>query len=132
MHRWYVNLYIATTDQIGYVVYIEMKQKGFFNMFTKDQYMKHECTHEEFYGQFVTPHYISVVKSSIGIDNILKSTDEHFNDIPLKKWDMIARYGMDMKMDYNKIKSTGGVYSLSTFVCILKQAARVIKCENSQ
>lgn len=91
--------------------------------------MNNECTHEEFYTQFVTPYYVNVVLDQIGMDDILNSTNEHFNDIPLKKWDSISKCAMAAKIDYDKIKATGATYSLSTFTCILKQAAQMIKDE---
>lgn len=78
-------------------------------MYTRKQYMNKECTHREFYGQHMTLPIINMVVRAIGKDRLLRSTDEHLNDIPLKEWD-------------NLHPLLGG--SLSDSVCFAKEAAR--------
>lgn len=96
-------------------------------MFTRQQYMNRECTHDEFYGQFVNELVIRCVASAIGVARIKGSTDPHFNDIPLREWDGLHRwlYGT-VKASHLRIGYTGGV-SLSDTVCVAKAAARRIK-----
>jgi hypothetical protein len=90
--------------------------------FTRKQYMNNECTHEQYYAQFATPEVVSQVKSQIGEAAIKASTDPHFNDIPLRKWDNlgISVYKSDME-------AAGDYLTLAGKVCIAKAAARIIK-----
>jgi hypothetical protein len=96
-------------------------------MFTRKQYMTNECTHREYYGQFVDELVKDNVVCSIGLDAIRNSTDEHMNDIPLKQWDMI---GITSTAG-DKLRACGDSYSLAAAVCINKAAARQIKEELS-
>lgn len=43
--------------------------------------------HREYYSQFVNKKVKEHVIKGIGLDDILSSTDEHFNDIRLSRWD---------------------------------------------
>jgi hypothetical protein len=93
-------------------------------MYTRKQRLDNECSHREFYGQFVTPSIISSIVGRIGADRILKSTDEHMNDIPLADWDKTAFLVRGrIQRGYKEIEYTGGV-SLSDCVCTAKEAAR--------
>ena len=90
-------------------------------MKTNKMCLNGECTHREYYSQFVTPSIIDVVKKYIGVDRINKSTDPHLNDIKLAKWDSLVSYV------YADFKSYGDSRTLSGCVCILKEAAKQIK-----
>ena len=59
-------------------------------MHTRKEYMSGDCTHQEFYEQMVTDKIKEGVRKSIGLPNIMKSTCEHFNDIPLSFWDTLG------------------------------------------
>lgn len=61
-------------------------------MFTRKQYMNKEITHRKFFAQFVDDNIKQDVLNSIDLKSLLESTDEHLNDIPLKKWDNLAGY----------------------------------------
>lgn len=91
-------------------------------MFSRQQYLNKECTHAEYYGQFVTGAVKSAVRCSIGKDAIVKSNDPHFNDIPLAKWDRLS-----FPVSSKKIKEAGDYLTKAGFVCIAKEAARQIK-----
>ena len=99
-------------------------------MKTRKQYMSGECSHREFYAQFVSDQTIQSVINTFGEKRIKESTDEHFNDIPLKSWD-----NMYIPMPLDKIEAATGRttkwpsrgYSLSDKVCIAKEAAKQIK-----
>lgn len=91
-------------------------------MFTRKQRLAEECTHREYFGQFVTPALTSYVVAQIGGDRLLASTDPHLNDIPLQEWDdmqMAVRNMIGTPMA--KIGITG--ISLSDCVCAAKEAA---------
>ena len=98
-------------------------------MFTCDDYMRHRCTHREFYRQFVTPAIIAGVKWLIGEDRLLDSVDPHFNDIPLRRWDKLGDVLMSTLSPTRDhllgvARATGENLSRATVVCILKEAAR--------
>lgn len=90
--------------------------------FTRTQYLNNECTHSEYYAQIVTNSTRDLVKRIFGIDTLISAygTDQHFNSIPLYKWDRIAgSVGSNASM-----KELGDVLTLSGQICILKEAAR--------
>lgn len=93
---------------------------------TRAQRLNNECTHREYYAQFVTESIIEQVKARIGEKRILQSSDESFNDIPLASWDAFEYSFRDMGMPH-KMKECGDSFSLSGVVCIAKEAARQIK-----
>lgn len=90
-------------------------------MFTRTQYLDRECSHRTYYGQFVTDATKRAVKNYIGVGKLKNSTDEHFNDIPLKTWDSLPSA-------YNRqaMESCGDYLTLAGRVCIMKEAARQI------
>lgn len=100
--------------------------------YTREQYLAGECSHETYYAQFVTNGVIETVKRNIGEDKIAASTDEHFNDIPLRQWDMLnAAIYNTMNMKRFRALQTYG-FTLCDAVCIAKQAARMIKESNER
>ena len=84
--------------------------------FSRADYMSGKCSHSEFYGQWVTDYTRQLVSEQFGNDLIKASKDEHFNDIPLRQWDRLASF-VECYPDN----------SLSSRVCILKEAARQIR-----
>ena len=94
-------------------------------MYTRTQYLNSDCTHGEYYGQFVTSEIINLVKSRFGIERLENcfSKDEHLNNIPLENWDCLVsslpRYVQA------GLKNVGDYLTLAGGVCILKQAARM-------
>jgi hypothetical protein len=99
------------------------------NIIPRKQYMTNEVSHDQYYGQpaFCTPEVKSLVARFIGIGQIVKSTDPHFNDIPLLRWDALHTniIGLVGKA-IAEANGTGGI-SLSDTVCIAKAAARQLK-----
>ena len=91
-------------------------------MKTRIQYLNKECSHREYYSQFVNQSTINGVKSSIGLDKIINSDCNHFNDIHLVKWDNCSIY-----ISKDLLSEVGENYTLSTKVCIAKEAAKQIK-----
>ena len=74
--------------------------------------------HRKYYAQFVNQSTINAVVRQIGKANLLASTDEYLNDIPLKLWDN-CQCIMAMRME-----EAGDYLTIAGKVCILKEAAR--------
>ncbi len=91
-------------------------------MFTRKQYINKECTNEQYYGQFVNAGTKARVLSGIGLDALKKSTDPHFNDIPLHKWDGLVA-NCPGSAAFSK---AGDYYTLAGGICLLKEAARQV------
>jgi hypothetical protein len=88
--------------------------------YTRQQLLNNECTHREYYAQFVTEQFVDKVSSQIGKDRLLNSKDKHLNDIPLQIWDMISPpIGTG-----SKIREFGDYLTKAGSVCIVKEAAR--------
>jgi len=93
-------------------------------MFTRLDYINGVCTHREYYSQFVTERVRRTVKERF-TPQLLKTcfaTDEHFNNIPLHKWDILATHLVSAEC----FKEHGDFVSKAGLVCIAKEAARQI------
>jgi hypothetical protein len=90
-------------------------------MKTRKMYLQGECTHREYYSQFVTDAIIRIVRNSIGMDAINNSKDEHMNDIPLQLWDRLTH------VIHCNFDAAGDFRTNSGCVCVLKEAAKQIK-----
>lgn len=108
-------------------------------MFTRKQYLDKQCTHREFWAQFVTNGMREMVRQRITLERLQRSSNEYFNDVTkLQDWDCMkdATFRMlDMKKwrelqypEYIGLTSVG--WSLSDNICILKEAARQIVDES--
>ena len=100
-------------------------------MFTRNQYMKKECTHSEYYAQFVTKGMKKMVESRFTLERLKRSKDGHFNDVTqLREWDVLNDLTRSM-LDKALWKSlecpyteNGYLWSMNNNICILKEAAR--------
>jgi hypothetical protein len=98
-------------------------------MITRKQYMNNEATHAEYYGQFDCPELRNAIEGSIGLKRLLKSEDEHLNDIPLHQWDGFS-FAFKRSPAARQITEANGYtkpglcYSLSDVVCVTKAIAR--------
>jgi hypothetical protein len=94
-------------------------------MFTRQQYITGECTHEQYYAQFAKPFIVEFVGEHFGIDKLRAAyvKDAAFNSIPLGKWDMLAVMGWQACIEKD-LRDAGDFPCLAGAVCILKQAAR--------
>lgn len=91
-----------------------------------------KARHNLYYSQFVTRSVVENVLRVISVREIMKSADEHFNDIPLRTWDnlglpakssnLIARANV---FTYRQLTAPG--LSQADQVCVNKQVARIIK-----
>ena len=107
-------------------------------IFNSKDYMAGKCTHHEYYKQFVNDRVLAIVKRYIGMDAIDRSTDEHMNDIPLKKWNELhqIRYAINgpLWIECNNAiyaNNAGGrfLWTVADQVCIAKAAARILKAK---
>lgn len=92
----------------------------------KDYLADSKNLHHKYYLQFQTDAIRSLVKSSFGPEELAGSTDPHFNDLRLERWDDLARYSYPY-LPHKRIVEAGDFYSLSFGVCLLKAIARDIK-----
>lgn len=104
---------------------------------TRSQYMEGDTSskHRAYYAQFVNEDVKARVAAVIGLTTLLYSTDEHLNDIPLKKWDAMGGFvfkgGEMIQQPYSiepiklsLLKEAGEGVSSAILVCIYKEAAR--------
>lgn len=92
-------------------------------MYTRQQYIKNECTHEQYYEQFISAEDINYVERLLG-DKIRASTDPHFNDIPLACFDSLRFVGK-----FKLLQNVGDFLTMAGNVCIGKAIARLIKAK---
>ncbi len=59
--------------------------------FSKSEFLDGQVDRQKYYSQMVNTDIIKAVVSSIGVDLILNSKDEHMNDIPVGKWVQATR-----------------------------------------
>lgn len=100
-------------------------------LITRDDYMsryggdntedQNRALHRAYYKQFVNASTIAHVVRIIGKDRLLASTDEHLNDIPLGRWDLLCGR-IPLAISFRDVGQQGS--SLSDWVCIAKEAAR--------
>jgi hypothetical protein len=96
-------------------------------VFTREHYVKHICTHEQYYTQFVTKGIMDIVSATIGLDKITASKSKFFNDLPLASWDTCLPRNM---FAINELLNAAGDHpTIAGMTCIAKQAARMIKSE---
>jgi len=97
-------------------------------MKTRKQYLNDECTHDEYYSQFVTDTIKERVlnRFSIAELQVAYKEDHHFNTLTLTAFDNLAS-AMNLKAHvYRKLILAEDTYTFSGAVCILKQAAKMI------
>jgi len=95
-------------------------------MITRKEYLADSKNlHHIYYSQFATPALRSRVMAKFGPEELAASTDRHFNDIDLRRWDDLARSSYPF-LPHDLIVQAGDFYSLSFGVCLLKAIARDI------
>ena len=107
--------------------------------FYRSQYLKKECSHSEYYGQFINELLIKTVVYHIGGNRIIDSSCPHFNDIPLNLWDRLVfvpdridreKWKRLASDTYGKVDQSKFLWALSDQVCIAKECARLWKAES--
>lgn len=95
---------------------------------TRSQYLKGECTHQDYYMQFATPQIVARVKRTCDLDVLRKSTDGHFNDVyRLQHWDnVIGVFPADVAA---MMREAGDYPTLAGSVSLAKAVARSLISE---
>lgn len=99
-------------------------------MYTRKQYLNHECTHAEYFAQFTDDGVRARVLAHIGLDELKASTDEHMNDIALNRWDAVLQ--VFPRHISEAMREAGDYPTQAGAVCIAKQAAREILAANQE
>lgn len=79
--------------------------------FTRAQYMAEECTHRQYYSQFICDEYMARVKNMV-----LRAS--------LEEWDRISMSLLHSSRIHSLMKEVGDIITLSGAVCIMKEAKR--------
>lgn len=91
-------------------------------MKTRAQYLAGECSHREYYAQFVTPEIRKQVLARFPLKRLCQTSDqEHLNSIPLSGWDGLA---YSMEGIAAPLRLADDFPTLCSRVCILKEAAK--------
>jgi hypothetical protein len=92
-------------------------------MMTRTDYLAHKISYRDYYAQFVSKHTKDIVSRHLGKAAILGSQDEHFNDIPLNRWDALVCL---LTPESRLLEEAGDYLTLGNGVCVLKEAAAQI------
>lgn len=100
-------------------------------MITRADYMKDSANlHQVYYRQFrpAVDRHVRALIADIGIDKVRKhyKDDHHLNNIPLKRWDLIAALSKNEIAKINEKLGNGRVWSICDGVCAAKACARDI------
>lgn len=91
-------------------------------MKTRAQYLAGECSHRQFYAQFVTPEIRAFVLARFPLRRLCQTADqENLNSIPLSSWDSMAH---SLREVDEALRAAGDYPTLCGKVCILKEAAK--------
>ncbi len=106
--------------------YPEAYQEPEPTFFTRRQYLNHECSHREYYAQFVTNATKRRVFDAFGGCEIASCASEVFTEIPLDRWDRVTR---GMIYSLKNLLLAGDQPTPAGLVCIAKEAAAQIRDE---
>ena len=104
-------------------------------MYTRAQYLNKECTHREYWAQFVTKRMRDMVLRNIPLERLQRSQNEYFSDVTqLADWDVMKNATFAMlnqkvwrEIQYPEYKDPRSIgWSMSDNTCLLKEAARQI------
>ena len=91
-------------------------------MKTRKQYLNKDCTHAEYYAQFITEGVKRSVLQCFNLKELKASIDPSMNDLRLCRWDAVLTPFPKSVAD--KLREAGDFPTLAGGVCIAKQAAR--------
>lgn len=89
---------------------------------TRQDYMQHRVTHRQYYAEIARLAGIKFEPNHSVVVRAKRSTDEHYNDIPLLVWDRLgylARAGLT-----RAFKECEDCYSMAGACCAMKEAVR--------
>lgn len=93
-------------------------------LFTRTDRLAGKCTHREYYAQIVRLAGLKFTDSHELVRDAKKSTDEHYNDIPLARWDMAAACAQSSIT--RALRQCGDCFTLSGGLCTVKEAVRQV------
>lgn len=88
---------------------------------TRQDYMQARCTFAEYYSAVAKTAGVRFSAKDRIVQDAARSSDPHYNDIPLRRWDAIAASIPALGAAF---QSHGDFYSLAGAVCVAKQAVR--------
>ena len=94
-------------------------------MITRADYIAGNASHREYYGQFADEAVLDGIKRDLGLERIMASKDEYFNDIPLTVWDYLPC--MRSNNINEKLIECGDFPSMAGLCCIAKEGARQLR-----
>ena len=96
--------------------------------YTRQQYMDKECTHHQYYSQFVTQATKDFVIREFGMKKLNASKCEHLNDLCKHTTGTNGgRWTWDYSpMNESLAKELGANRSPATYTCVGKAAARIL------
>ena len=94
-------------------------------MFTRQQYLDNECTHAQYYAQYVNAGIRQLIMRTFTPAGLRAqyAQDISFNTIELREWDYLA---YSMSCQKGLLAQLGDCDTLAGRVCILKECAREI------
>lgn len=96
-------------------------------MFTRKDYLDGKCTHSEYYSQYVESTDAKDLVLTFWDEKTLFEAykkDKYLNSLPIKDWyDLANRMIIGPKLTFSEL---GDMNTLSSRVCVLKEAARQI------
>lgn len=105
---------VGKVEQVSKIVEKEKKN----GLPDRKDYMDGKITHREYYSAVAAAIGVTDKDLPVGAEQICRSKDEHFNDIPLEKWDALHSNVV------NKARAAGyKSWSQSDSVCVLKAVA---------
>jgi hypothetical protein len=91
-------------------------------LITRKDYMDGKATFAEYYGDVLDAAGVTFGPDHPMVLRAEKSTDEHYNDIPLNSWDLLAE-GFRVAVG-RPLRDRGDGWSLAGGVCLAKTAVR--------
>lgn len=91
-------------------------------MKTRNNLLNGECTHREYYAQFVNEEVKELIINSIGLDNL----DRILDPGNLSVWDSLSMSLRSIPFIFSVYKEVNDKLTLAGGVCIAKEAARQI------
>jgi hypothetical protein len=92
-------------------------------MFTRQQYLNGECSHQEYYVQYVNRQVWHLIANAFPVDKLraAHAVDKNFHTIELSYWDQLACF---IQPNLDLLNKLGESDTLSWRVCVLKHCAK--------
>lgn len=94
-------------------------------MWTKYDLLNGNCTHEQYYTQFIAPRIVQIVAGMIGTDWIKSSKSSSFDDIPAQRWLAVGTFLQTMLAP--TFSKHGDFVSVYSAIIVAKYTAKIIK-----